>query len=169
MCNTAAMSMSAPLILKESGYPLLSAMLLPYLRAGDVICLLGDLGAGKTAFARHFIRSAAGEPVEVPSPTFTLVQTYDTAAGLPLWHFDLYRLTRPDEVFELGWEDVRAHGVALVEWPSRLGPLMPADRLDIAFAPVAGDDAARNVTLTPFGNWVDRLPEFAKLTPTHQN
>lgn len=157
------------MILKESGYPLLAAALLPLLRAGDVICLEGDLGAGKTAFSRHFIRTAVGEPVEVPSPTFTLVQTYDSAAGLAIWHFDLYRLTRPDEVFELGWEDVRAHGLALVEWPSRLGTLLPADRLELRLAPIAGDDSARSVILTGYGNWVDRLPEFAKLTPTHQN
>lgn len=157
------------MILKESGYPLLAAGLLPLLRAGDVICLEGDLGAGKTAFARHFIRAAMGAAVEVPSPTFTLVQTYDDVAGVPIWHFDLYRISRPDEVFELGWEDVRAHGVALVEWSSRLGTLLPADRLEIRLMPVAGDDTARSVTVVGRGNWLDRLPEFATLTHTQNN
>lgn len=156
------------MVLKESGYPLLAAHLLPLLRAGDVICLEGDLGAGKTALARCLIRAAAGAAVEVPSPTFTLVQAYDDLAGLPIWHFDLYRITRPDEVFELGWEDVRAHGVALVEWSARLGRLLPADRLEIILRPVAGDDTARSVSVVGHGYWVDRWPEFATLTHTHK-
>lgn len=157
------------MVLKESGYPLLAAHLLPLVRAGDVICLEGDLGAGKTAFARCLIRAAAGAALEVPSPTFTLVQAYDDVGGVPIWHFDLYRIARPDEVFELGWEDVRAHGLALVEWSSRLGPLLPADRLEIRFAPVADDDSARSVTVIGHGNWVDRWPEFATLTHTQKN
>ena len=161
--------MHAPMILKESGYPLLAAALLPLVRAGDVICLEGDLGAGKTAFARHFIRSAAGAALEVPSPTFTLVQTYDEAQPVPLWHFDLYRLNHPDEVFELGWDDVRAHALALVEWPVRLGRLLPADRLEISFAAVDADDSLRAVTLVPHGNWVGRLAQFATLDQPQQN
>lgn len=169
LCNTAPMSMIAPMTLKESGYPLLAAALLPLLRAGDVVCLEGDLGAGKTALARHLIRAAVGEPVEVPSPTFTLVQTYDSANGLTLWHFDLYRIARPDEIFELGWDDVRAHGVALVEWSERLGNLRPANRLDIALAAIADDDALRTISLTPHGNWVDRLAGFATITSPQQN
>ncbi len=161
--------MHAPMILKESDYSLLSARLLPLLRAGDVICLEGDLGAGKTAFARHLLQTAMGGPVEVPSPTFTLVQTYDAPNGLSFWHFDLYRITRPDEVFELGWEDVRRQGVALVEWSSRLGTLLPSDRLIITLAPVAGDDTLRQITMTPHGNWLDRLAQFATLASHHQN
>ncbi len=161
--------MHGPIILKESDYSLLSARLLPLVRAGDVICLTGDLGAGKTAFARQLLQTAMGTQAEVPSPTFTLVQTYDTPNGLSFWHFDLYRIARPDEVFELGWEDVRRHGVALVEWSERLGTLLPADRLVIALMPVAGDDAARQVTMTAHGNWLDRLAQFATLASHHQN
>lgn len=101
------------------------------LRPGDVVCLYGDLGLGKSVFARALIRHLAGNPaLEVPSPTFTLVQTYDTDKG-PLWHFDLYRLKDPDEVYELGWEDALAEAINIVEWPERLGYLLPAHRINI--------------------------------------
>lgn len=110
-------------------------------QAGDVIALTGDLGAGKTAMARSLIRAlpmpdgSDATEEEVPSPTFTLVQTYDrrAAKGTPLqiWHFDLYRLGDPDEVNELGWEDALADGLVLIEWPDRLGPRLPAHHLDI--------------------------------------
>lgn len=160
--------MIAPMTLKESGYPLLAAALLPVVRAGDVLCLEGDLGAGKTALARQFIRTAAGGPLEVPSPTFTLVQTYETPLGFDIWHFDLYRLARADEVFELGWEEARARNVALVEWPACLGALLPADRLEIRLSPVAGDDSQRRVELVAHGNWVDRMAQFATLAQPHQ-
>jgi tRNA threonylcarbamoyladenosine biosynthesis protein TsaE len=85
-------------------------------RPGDVIALWGGLGAGKTAFARAFVRAAGDPAEEVPSPTFTLVQTYALAAG-PCWHFDLYRLQAPDEVWELGIEEAFAGGIVLIEWP----------------------------------------------------
>ncbi len=101
------------------------------LRPGDVVCLYGDLGLGKSVFARALIRHLAGDTdLEVPSPTFTLVQTYDTDAG-PLWHFDLYRLKDPDEVYELGWEEALAEAINIVEWPERLGYLLPSRRIDI--------------------------------------
>ncbi|MEE3626300.1 tRNA (adenosine(37)-N6)-threonylcarbamoyltransferase complex ATPase subunit type 1 TsaE [Nitrospirillum sp. BR 11752] len=124
------------------------------LRPGDVVALSGDLGAGKSAFARHLIRSLGDAEEEVPSPTFTLVQTYDLP-GFTLWHFDLYRLTEPDEVLELGWEEVIHDGVALVEWPARLGPLLPADRLELDLA-ITGPDS-RCATLTGHGAWASRL------------
>jgi len=126
-------------------------------RPGDVIALWGDLGAGKTRFARAFIGALAGEDEgeEVPSPTFTLVQSYDTPAGT-VWHFDLYRLDSPDEVLELGFEEALADGIALIEWPDRLGPLLPRDRLDLAleFADAADARVAR---LTGQGAWAERL------------
>lgn len=138
----------------------LAARLGRLLRPGDVVALSGDLGAGKSAFARHLIRSLGDAEEEVPSPTFTLVQTYDLP-GFPLWHFDLYRLTEPDEVLELGWEEVIHEGVALVEWPVRLGPLLPANRLDLDLA-ITGPES-RRATLTAHGAWARRLdtPDWA--------
>src|SRR3546814_8746907 len=113
-------------------------------RAGDAILLRGDLGAGKTTFARAFIRARAamgGDSVDdVPSPTFTLVQTYRMPAG-DVWHFDLYRLARPEDVYELGVEEALAEGIVLIEWPDRKGSLLPAARLDIVLGFGAAEDA----------------------------
>ncbi len=105
----------------QAATEVLAVRLAAVLRPGDLIALGGDLGAGKTTLARALIRAAAGAEIEVPSPTFTLVQVYDLPIGA-VWHFDLYRLSGPDEVIELGWDEARAEGVALVEWPDRLGP-----------------------------------------------
>lgn len=101
---------------------------------GDVIALYGDLGAGKTSFARGFIRGFLGQDVEVPSPTFTLVQIYEGARGT-IWHIDAYRLKHPDEVWELGIEDALLDGILLIEWPERLGPHLPKRRLDLSLKP----------------------------------
>src|SRR5476651_1643231 len=80
------------------------------MKAGDVLLLEGDLGSGKTVFARALIRALADDSsLEVPSPTFTLVQTYDTPRGT-VWHFDLYRLEEPEEIYEIGWEEALAGG-----------------------------------------------------------
>lgn len=124
-------------------------------RAGDVILLLGDLGAGKSVFARAFINALPGPREEVPSPTFTLVQTYQRGTQ-EVWHFDLYRLESADEAWELGFEEALGGGISLIEWPERLGDALPASRLEIKLrykAPEAGRDAC----LTPFGNWRERL------------
>lgn len=103
----------------------IAAQLAQSCRGDDIFMLAGTLGAGKSVFARAFIQSLMGADTEVPSPTFTLVQTYDTPKG-PLWHFDLYRLQSPDEIFEIGWEEAISSGISLVEWPERLGPYVPA-------------------------------------------
>src|SRR5436189_1596190 len=103
------------------------------LEPGDLITLSGDLGAGKTTFARALIRHLAGdETIEVPSPTFTLMQTYDLPQ-FPLVHADLYRLSGPAELTELGFDDLPEGAVVLLEWPDRAAGMLPPDRIDIAF------------------------------------
>lgn len=111
----------------------LARNLAPALCAGDVIGLAGPLGAGKTTFARALIEALAeahGPVGEVPSPTFTLVQVYETGA-VPVWHLDLYRLERPDDALELGIEEAFAGAITVIEWPERLGDLIPGDWLEL--------------------------------------
>lgn len=110
-------------------------------KIGDVYCLSGTLGAGKSSFARAFIRGLCGQDTDVPSPTFTLVQTYDSPAG-PIWHFDLYRLKDPDEVFEIGWEDALSTGICLIEWPEKAGHNIPAMTKNISID-ITGDTGRR--------------------------
>jgi tRNA threonylcarbamoyladenosine biosynthesis protein TsaE len=122
----------------EAATERLGAALAGRLRPRDVVALQGGLGVGKTTLARAILRAASGDPaLIVPSPTFTLVEIYDTPMGV-FWHFDLYRLEQPEQVFELGWEEARADGVALIEWAERLGALLPRDRLTVTLA-VEGD------------------------------
>ncbi len=113
-------------------------------KRGDVFLLDGNLGAGKSVFARAFIRSLCGAETEVPSPTFTLVQTYDFPKGM-IWHFDLYRLQHPEEVFELGWEEALSEGVAIIEWPVRAGPYLPKSATHINIETLQGN--RRKVTI----------------------
>jgi tRNA threonylcarbamoyladenosine biosynthesis protein TsaE len=118
----------------EAATERLGAALARRLRPRDVVALQGGLGVGKTTLARAVLRSASGEPaLVVPSPTFTLVELYDTPLGV-FWHFDLYRLEEPEQVFELGWEEARADGIALVEWAERLGVLLPSERLTVTLS-----------------------------------
>jgi tRNA threonylcarbamoyladenosine biosynthesis protein TsaE len=141
----------------EAGLKALAARLAPLLRRGDTVTLAGGLGAGKTSFARALIQSLAPQVGEVPSPTFTLVQVYDLPE-ISLWHFDLYRLEQKEnDILELGWEEARRFGAALVEWPDRLGGLLPKDRLEINIALDKDSENARVVTLTPHGSWPARL------------
>jgi tRNA threonylcarbamoyladenosine biosynthesis protein TsaE len=128
-------------------------------RLGDLIALSGELGSGKTSFARAFIR-ARGLAGEVPSPTFTLVEIYDAGGALPVWHFDLYRLKSASEIIELGLDEALAEGVSLIEWPERLGAAMPAERLELALAP-GSDAGARIATLTASPGWASRLAGLA--------
>ena len=121
---------------------------------GDVIALKGELGAGTTTLARAFIRARGGGET-VPSPTFTLVQLYDLPGGT-VWHFDLYRLRRPDEAWELGIEDAFRDGISLIEWPERLGDLLPARRL-LAGLDFGSTPNARRIILTGDAGWETRL------------
>lgn len=137
----------------------LGAALARLIRVGDVIALHGDLGAGKTELARALIRAAAGDDtLIVPSPTFTLVETYDTPVAV-LWHFDLYRIDTPEQVWELGLEEALADGVALIEWPERLAGLLPSPRLDLTLRIAQGD--ARQATLAGGSTWTDRIGALA--------
>lgn len=142
----------------EEDMRVLAVRLAQILKTGDVIALQGVLGAGKTVFARALVNALAPSEEEVPSPTFTLVQVYDRQAPV-IWHFDLYRLEKQAEIIELGWEEARRGGVAVIEWPDRLGSLLPKDRLEISIEFAPDSEAARVVTFTPHGKWVGRQKE----------
>lgn len=129
------------------------------LQAGDVILLQGNIGAGKTHFARSLIQSLQENPEDVPSPTFTLVQVYDTTKG-ELWHADLYRLSSPDECVELGLSEAFETAICLIEWPDKLEDLTPPGALSIQLETL---DAAeqRRITFNWQGaGWSERLGEL---------
>ena len=128
---------------------------------GTSITLSGEIGVGKTTLARSIICAALEKDEEVPSPTFTLVQTYEIPSGIILWHFDLYRLTTHEEAWELGIEDAFAYGISLIEWPERLGPLWPPDRLDIIMV-LAGWNNERQAFLQGRGLWEERIGLLGK-------
>jgi tRNA threonylcarbamoyladenosine biosynthesis protein TsaE len=134
----------------------LGAAIAGELRPREAVCLIGPLGAGKSSLARGLIRALTGEETEAPSPTFTLVQTYETRR-FPLAHFDLYRLKSPDEALELGLDEALDDGAAVIEWPEKLGHHLPADRLEVELE-IAGD--GRRARLTPHGAWEGRAFEF---------
>ncbi|MFO1029081.1 MAG: tRNA (adenosine(37)-N6)-threonylcarbamoyltransferase complex ATPase subunit type 1 TsaE [Acetobacteraceae bacterium] len=134
----------------------LGARLAALLHRGDAILLEGPLGAGKSALARALLRAAAGDPdLEVPSPSFTLVQSYDTPIGA-IHHYDLWRLDQSADVVELDWDGAR-EDIVLVEWPDRLGDLRPDDALTVTLALADAEDA-RTARLT---GWPDRIGQLA--------
>ena len=126
-----------------------------HLQKGDIILLKGEIGAGKSHFARSLIQAAMDKVEEVPSPTFTLVQTYDTKIG-PIWHADLYRLNDQSEIFELGLIDAFGKEIVLVEWPDRLGHLEPQDALKIEIV-ILENDKREVIFSTSSRMWEERL------------
>ncbi len=135
----------------------LGAAVAARLRPGEAVCLSGPLGAGKSTLARALVRALTTPHEEVPSPTFTLVQFYE-GQRLAVAHFDLYRLSDPDEAYEIGLDEALDAGAAVIEWPERLEGRLPPDRLDIEIA--LADDGGRTARLTPHGAWEGRELEF---------
>jgi len=124
-----------------------------FLRMGDSVALSGGLGAGKTTLARGLIQAEAGAKIDVPSPTYTLVQSYDLPQ-YELWHCDFYRLEHPDDVLELGLPDMAHMIVSLIEWPDKIGHYLEPDALHIEIIP---HDTHRQVILSGSDIWAHRL------------
>lgn len=144
----------------QAGMESFARILADLAKPRDVILLYGDLGMGKTVFSRAFVQALTSPDEDVPSPTFTLVQLYDTDKGT-IWHFDLYRLKQPDEVYELGFEEALSDGISLIEWPERAERLYPRNRLEIRIT--AGDTPdERCIALIPHGDgWNKRLENLS--------
>ena len=136
----------------------LGARIAPLLAPGEAVLLYGPLGMGKSTLARGLIRALTRPDEDVPSPTFTLVQFYDSAP--PVAHFDLYRLTRPEEAFEIGLDEALDDGAALIEWPERLGDdpgrMLGPDRLIIT---LEEDGPARLATVSGAGSWETKVAD----------
>ncbi|HEY8615065.1 tRNA (adenosine(37)-N6)-threonylcarbamoyltransferase complex ATPase subunit type 1 TsaE [Phenylobacterium sp.] len=136
----------------------LGAAIAARLEPGDAVCLSGPLGAGKSTLARALVRALTTPDEDVPSPTFTLVQFYE-GPRLKVAHFDLYRLSSPDEAYEIGLDEALEDGAAVIEWPQRLEGRLPPDRLDVEIA-LSEDGDERRVRLIPHGAWEGRGLEF---------
>jgi tRNA threonylcarbamoyladenosine biosynthesis protein TsaE len=125
-------------------------------QSGDTILLSGPVGAGKTHFARSFVKSLLIADEDVPSPTFTLVQTYDTQIG-EVWHADLYRLSAEQEIEELGLSDAMIEAVCLIEWPDRLGSYTPTDALHIDITPLSALDERSVIAHWNHPKWAKKI------------
>jgi tRNA threonylcarbamoyl adenosine modification protein YjeE len=131
----------------ESQTAQIAATLSETLKPRDVLCLNGTLGMGKTVFARALIRRLTNNPsAHIPSPTFTLLQTYDAPIA-PIYHYDFYRIKDPDEIFELDWEDALADAITIIEWPQRLSIHLPQTRLDITLSNLEKKPDSRIITI----------------------
>jgi tRNA threonylcarbamoyl adenosine modification protein YjeE len=157
--------MTAPtlsLVLDEPAMAPLASLIACELRQGDWVCLIGDLGAGKTTLARAIVRDVLGEPdAEVPSPTFSLVQGYETGS-VPILHCDLYRLADAGEATELGLWEAASRGAVLIEWAERAPSIHPDDRLEIRLGD-ADAGRARLIELTGHGHWQTRVERLAAI------
>ena len=144
--------MKKKLILKSlDGTRRLAALIAARLKPGDVVTLRGDLGTGKSELARALIRTLMQEDINVPSPTFTLVQTYDTPKG-ELWHFDFYRIEDPEEADELGLDEALSQHMVVMEWPEKLGKRSFKNQLDIHLS-ISPVDLERHATVEGDGKW----------------
>lgn len=149
----------------EAATAALGMLLADRLRPGDAILLDGALGVGKTCFARALIRHLSGDAgTEVPSPSFNLVLTYDIPPdrfkGGMLWHFDLYRVSDPRELDELGLDDALRDGVTLIEWPDRLGSQVPTSALTVALTLLTDAAGPRQAELHGDASWAARLADL---------
>ena len=140
----------------------LGALLADELAVGDVISLSGPLGAGKSALARAIILSASPNETDIPSPTFSLVQTYELADKTPLWHLDLYRIESPEDAMQLGLDDAFVDAVCLIEWPDRIKKCLPNNTLSIHLNLANGDKSygVRFADITAPPQWSGRLQEI---------
>ena len=142
----------------------LGAAIAARLRPGEAVCLHGPLGAGKSTLARGLVRALTSPEEEAPSPTWTLVQTYE-GRDFPVAHLDLYRLRRPDQADELGIDDALETGCVVIEWPERLGEALPPDRLCVMLSIEDGKESGaasgrRLARLEGFGSWTERVRDL---------
>jgi tRNA threonylcarbamoyladenosine biosynthesis protein TsaE len=142
----------------EAATARLGASIAQVLQPGEAVCLAGPLGAGKSTLARALVRARTTPAEDVPSPSFTLVQFYE-GPRLKVAHFDLYRLSSPDEAYEIGLDEALEDGAAVIEWPERLEGRLPADRLDVEIG-LSDMAQGRRVRLSPHGAWEGRRIEF---------
>lgn len=131
----------------------LGGMIAAAMARGDVLALGGELGVGKSVLARAAIRHFCPDEHDIPSPTFTLAQRYEPRSGPPVMHFDLYRLEGPLEAVELGIEEAFAEAITLVEWPRRLGPMLPEGALEVTLAMLDGEENARTARMSGVARW----------------
>lgn len=145
----------------ETETAVLAYRLSSLLQQQDILTLNGTLGAGKTSFARALIRALVGSEIEVPSPTFNLLLTYESEQA-PIYHYDFYRLEDPEEVWELDIEDAYDEGITLIEWVQRLGGLAPEEALSITFSiPENTSESVRDISFSGNATWQKRLRDLA--------